>query len=258
MSTAEKTVDDLQEELRRQMLDLGAGARAAAAVLAKVPSEPKNQALAAAASAMREDRAAILEANAADMAAAQQRDLSAALLDRLLLDPDRVEAMACGLEAVAELTDPVGDIMAEWERPNGLRIARVRVPLGVIGIIYESRPNVTADAGALCLKSGNAVILRGGSESFHSTGAIHACLLAGLRAAGLPQGVIQRVPTRDRAAVGLMLTMPQYIDVIVPRGGRGLIERVPKRVGHNTTSVSGREECKRGKFKTTTRLSWRP
>jgi glutamate-5-semialdehyde dehydrogenase len=160
------------------------------------------------------------------MASAQQRDLSAALLDRLLLDPDRVEAMASGLEAVAELTDPVGDIMAEWERPNGLRIARVRVPLGVIGIIYESRPNVTADAGALCLKSGNAVILRGGSESFHSIGAIHACLLAGLRAAGLPQGVIQRVPTRDRAAVGLMLTMPQYIDVIVPRGGRGLIERV--------------------------------
>ncbi len=226
MSTAETTAEITADDLQRQMLDLGALARAAATVLAKAPTAAKNQALVAAASAMRDRRAAILEANAIDMAAARERDLSNALLDRLLLDADRVEAMAAGLEAIAELTDPVGGIMAEWDRPNGLRIARVRVPLGVIGIIYESRPNVTSDAGALCLKSGNAAILRGGSESFHSTRAIHACLLAGLRAAGLPEGAIQLVPTRDRAAVGMMLTMPQYIDIIVPRGGRGLIERV--------------------------------
>lgn len=222
MSTAENLADDLQQ----RMLDLGAGARAAATVLAKVPTEAKDKALLAAAAAMRADQAAILAANATDIAAAEKRDLSAALMDRLLLNEDRVEAMAAGLEAIAELTDPVGDTIAEWDRPNGLRIARVRVPLGVIGIIYESRPNVTADAGALCLKSGNAAILRGGSESFHSSRAIHACLVAGLRAASLPEGAIQLVPTTDRAAVGMMLTMPQHIDIIVPRGGRGLIERV--------------------------------
>ena len=158
--------------------------------------------------------------------AAAQRDLSKAMLDRLLLTPERVGAMAKGLEDIAALTDPVGAIISEWDRPNGLRIARVRVPLGVIGIIYESRPNVTSDAGALCLKSGNAAILRGGSESFHSSRAIHACLLAGLVAAGLPEGAIQLLPTKDRAAVGMMLAMPQYIDIIVPRGGKGLIERV--------------------------------
>ncbi len=222
MSTAENLADDLQQ----RMLDLGAGARAAATVLAKVPTEAKDKALLAAAAAMRADQTAILAANATDIAAAEKRDLSAALMDRLLLNEDRVEAMAAGLEAIAELTDPVGDTIAEWDRPNGLRISRVRVPLGVIGIIYESRPNVTADAGALCLKSGNAAILRGGSESFHSSRAIHACLVAGLRAAGLPEGAIQLVPTTDRAAVGMMLTMPQHIDIIVPRGGRGLIERV--------------------------------
>ncbi|MDP6691166.1 MAG: glutamate-5-semialdehyde dehydrogenase [Alphaproteobacteria bacterium] len=222
MSTAENLADDLQQ----RMLDLGAGARAAATVLAKVPAKAKNQALLAAATAIRAEQAAILAANATDIAAAEKRDLTAALMDRLLLNEDRVEAMAAGLEAIAELTDPVGDTIAEWDRPNGLRIARVRVPLGVIGIIYESRPNVTADAGALCLKSGNAAILRGGSESFHSSRAIHDCLVAGLRAAGLPEGAIQLVPTTDRAAVGMMLTMPQHIDIIVPRGGRGLIERV--------------------------------
>ncbi|MDP6830544.1 MAG: glutamate-5-semialdehyde dehydrogenase [Alphaproteobacteria bacterium] len=222
MSTAENLADDLQQ----RMLDLGAGARAAATVLAKAPAEAKNQALLAAAAAIRAEQAAILAANATDIAAAEKRDLTAALMDRLLLNEDRVEAMAAGLEAIAELTDPVGDTIAEWDRPNGLRIARVRVPLGVIGIIYESRPNVTADAGALCLKSGNAAILRGGSESFHSSRAIHDCLVAGLRAAGLPEGAIQLVPTTDRAAVGMMLTMPQHIDIIVPRGGRGLIERV--------------------------------
>jgi glutamate-5-semialdehyde dehydrogenase len=222
MSTAENTAEDL----RQKMLELGAAARAAAAVLAHTPEEAKNLALRAAAAALRDGGAAILAANATDMAAAQQRNLTPALLDRLVLTPKRIEAMAKGLEAVAELADPVGDIIAEWQRPNGLRIARVRVPLGVIGIIYESRPNVTADAGTLCLKSGNAAILRSGSESFHSARAIHDCLLAGLRAAGLPEGAIQLVPTRDRAAVGIMLTMPQHIDIIVPRGGRGLIERV--------------------------------
>ncbi|MBL6954304.1 MAG: glutamate-5-semialdehyde dehydrogenase [Alphaproteobacteria bacterium] len=226
MSTAEDIGDDKVADLQRQMLALGAAARAAAAVLAKTPAEVKNLALGAAAAAMRDGAAEILAANATDMAAAAQRDLSAALLDRLLLTPDRIEAMAKGLDAIAMLNDPVGDTISEWQRPNGLAIARVRVPLGVIGIIYESRPNVTADAGALCLKSGNAAILRGGSESFHSSRAIHACLLAGLRAAGLPDGAIQLVPTRDRAAVGLMLTMHQHIDIIVPRGGRGLIERV--------------------------------
>ena len=222
MSTAENTAEDLQ----RQMLELGAAARAAATVLAQTPVEAKNLALRAAAAALRDGGAAILAANATDMAAAEQRNLTPALMDRLLLTPERIETMAKGLEAVAELADPVGDTIAEWQRPNGLRIARVRVPLGVIGIIYESRPNVTADAGTLCLKSGNAAILRGGSESFHSARAIHDCLLAGLQAAGLPEGAIQLVPTRDRAAVGMMLTMPQHIDIIVPRGGRGLIERV--------------------------------
>jgi glutamate-5-semialdehyde dehydrogenase len=160
------------------------------------------------------------------MTAARERDLGGAMLDRLALTDERIEAMAKGVEEIAALDDPVGRSMADWERPNGLRISRVRVPLGVIGIIYESRPNVTADAGALCLKSGNAAILRGGSESFHSSGAIHGCLAEGLRAAGLPEGAIQLVPTRDRAAVGIMLGMQEYIDIIVPRGGRTLIERV--------------------------------
>ena len=222
MSTAENISSDLQQ----QMLELGAAARAAATILAKTPTAAKNKALLAAADAMRADAAAILEANAADMAAAVQRDLSQAMLDRLLLTPERLEAMATGLVDIAALADPVGAVMAEWDRPNGLHIARVRVPLGVIGIIYESRPNVTSDAGALCLKSGNAAILRGGSESFHSSRAIHAALAAGLAATGLPEGAIQLLPTRDRAAVGMMLTMPQYIDIIVPRGGKGLIERV--------------------------------
>jgi glutamate-5-semialdehyde dehydrogenase len=161
------------------------------------------------------------------MRAAEERDLSAALLDRLRLDAARVEAMARGLEDIASLPDPVGRVLAEWTRPNGLRIARVAVPLGVLGIIYESRPNVTADAGALCLKSGNAVILRGGSESLHSTAAIHDCLVAGLREAGLPEACVQRVPVADREAVGLMLEgLEGAIDVVVPRGGKGLIERV--------------------------------
>ena len=226
MSTAENTAENYSGDLQRQMLALGAAARAAATILAKTPTAAKNKALLAAADAMRAGAGAILEANATDMAAAEQRNLSKAMLDRLLLTPEQIEAMAKGLADIATLTDPVGAVMAEWDRPNGLQIARVRVPLGVIGIIYESRPNVTSDAGALCLKSGNAAILRGGSESFHSSRAIHAALAAGLAATGLPEGAIQLLPTRDRAAVGMMLTMPQYIDIIVPRGGKGLIERV--------------------------------
>ncbi|MGH6944428.1 MAG: glutamate-5-semialdehyde dehydrogenase, partial [Geminicoccaceae bacterium] len=170
----------------------------------------------------------ILAANRRDLAAARERELGHAMLDRLALDEKRVAAMAAGLEAIAALADPVGALMARWQRPNGLDIARVRVPLGVIGIIYESRPNVTADAGALCLKAGNAAILRGGAESFHSSRAIMTCLDDGLSAAGLPGGALQLVPTAERAAVGIMLAMHEVIDVIVPRGGRSLIERVQK------------------------------
>ena len=226
MSTAENTAENYPGDLQRQILALGAAARAAAIILAKTPTAAKNKALLATADAIRAGAGAILEANATDMAAAEQRNLSKAMLDRLLLTPERIEAMAKGLADIAALTDPVGAVMAEWDRPNGLQIARVRVPLGVIGIIYESRPNVTSDAGALCLKSGNAAILRDGSESFHSCRAIHVALAVGLSATGLPEGAIQLLPTRDRAAVSMMLTMPQYIDIIVPRGGKGLIERV--------------------------------
>ncbi len=222
MSTAKNTIEDMGQ----QLLELGKAARAAATVLAKAPTQAKDEALLAAAKTMRKNQDAILHANKTDMEAAQGRELTKAMLDRLLLTEDRIEAMAKGLEDIAKLTDPVGDLMTEWDRPNGLRIARIRVPLGVIGIIYESRPNVTADAGALCLKSGNAAILRGGSESFNSSRAIHDCLLTGLRTSGLPDGAIQILATQDRAAVGMLLTMPQYIDIIVPRGGKGLIERV--------------------------------
>src|SRR5712672_1649242 len=209
------------------MRELGQAAVAAAAPLALADTAVKNAALLAAAAALRARRAAILEANADDMRAARASGLGSALLERLELDAGRVEAMAHGLEEIARLADPVGSVSAEWTRPNGLRIQRVRVPLGVIGIIYESRPNVTADAGALCLKSGNAVILRGGSESLLSSKAIHECLLSGLQTAGLPDACIQMVPTADRAAVGYMLSaMSDSIDVIVPRGGKSLIARV--------------------------------
>jgi glutamate-5-semialdehyde dehydrogenase len=214
-------------EVRELMQRIGAAAVRAAAELALADDATKARALKAAAAAMRARCAAILEANGADMAAARQAGLSAAMLDRLALDPKRVEAMARGIEEVAALADPVGTIAAEWTRPNGLVIQRVRVPLGVIGIIYESRPNVTADAGALCLRSGNAAILRGGSESARSSAAIHACLVEGLKAAGLPEAAIQLVPTTDRAAVGEMLGgMGEFIDVLVPRGGKGLVARV--------------------------------
>jgi glutamate-5-semialdehyde dehydrogenase len=216
----------LRHDLDAEMRALGREARAAAQILATTPRATKDQALRAGAASLRAREADIIAANADDMAAAQARDLRPSLLDRLALDAVRIEAMAEGLEAVAGLDDPVGTELARWRRPNGLDIARVRVPLGVIGVIYESRPNVTADAGALCLKAGNAAILRGGSESFHSSRAILACLQEGLAAAGLPERAIQCVPTTDRAAVGIMLTMTEFIDVIVPRGGASLIERV--------------------------------
>ena len=209
------------------MDELGGNALAAARVLARAPAPVKNAALEAAAAALRRNASVVLEANAADMRSAQERGLGSAMLDRLRLDESRVEAMAAGLGQVAALPDPVGRVLAEWTRPNGLVIQRVSVPLGVIGIIYESRPNVTADAGALCLKSGNAAILRGGSESAASSRAIHACLVEGLVAAGLPAGCVQLVPTQDREAVGYLLKgMTDYVDVIVPRGGKGLIARV--------------------------------
>ncbi|WP_051245042.1 glutamate-5-semialdehyde dehydrogenase [Thalassobaculum salexigens] len=215
-----------QTDIDAMMLEIGRRARAAAAVLALASSEQKDKALHAAAAALRADTPAILAANAKDIAAARDKGLRDSLVDRLLLDAGRLEGIAAGLEVVAGLPDPVGATMAAWERPNGLKFERRRVPLGVIGIIYESRPNVTADAGSLCLKAGNAAILRGGSESYHSSTAIVAALHKGLREAGLPEDAIQSVPTTDRAAVGKLLTMPQYVDVIVPRGGRSLIERV--------------------------------
>jgi glutamate-5-semialdehyde dehydrogenase len=217
----------LDSKLGQLMDGLGKAAVAAAEVLALANTERKNTALAVAAAAVRTRRGEILEANERDMSAARAAKLSAALLDRLQLDEKRVEGIARSIEEVVALADPIGTTVADWDRPNGLRIQRVRVPLGVIGIIYESRPNVTADAGALCLKSGNAVILRGGSESRYSSAAIHACLLEGLRAVGLPEECIQLVPTTDRAAVGYMLAgMADYIDVIVPRGGKSLVARV--------------------------------
>src|ERR1700722_7142820 len=209
------------------MRGIGRAARAAALVLALAPTEQKNRALAAAAAALRAHRSKILAANEGDMRDAAARATSGALLDRLRLDDQRVEAMARGLEDIERLADPIGKRLAQWTRPNGMLIERVCVPLGVIGIIYESHPNVTADAGALCLKSSNAVILRGGSESAGSSAAIHACLEEGLESAALPRTCIQLVPTADRAAVGHMLAdMADSIDVIVPRGGKSLIARV--------------------------------
>ncbi len=205
---------------------LGRQARAAAVALRTATTEAKNAALREAARLIRAERAAIIAANVSDMEAARGNGLTDALLDRLLLNEARVEGMAAGLDDIVALPDPVGQVIEEWTRPNGLRISRVRVPIGVIGVIYESRPNVTADAGALCLKSGNVVILRGGSESFHSSRAIAACLRRGLLAAGLPEDCIQLVPTTDRAAVGEMLRATEFLNLIVPRGGRTLIERV--------------------------------
>ena len=211
------------DDIASLMADIGARAKAAAADLACAPAAARRAALEAAADAVAAAEAGIIAANAEDLAYGRDKGLSPAMMDRLMLDPARIGGIVAGLRAVAAQKDPVGEVIAEWDMPTGLHIRRVRTPLGVIGVIYESRPNVTADAGALCLKSGNAVILRGGSESFHSSRAIHACLVAGLKAAGLPQDAIQLVPTRDRAAVTEMLRAVGVIDVIVPRGGKGLV-----------------------------------
>ncbi|WP_287885819.1 MULTISPECIES: glutamate-5-semialdehyde dehydrogenase [Paracoccus] len=208
--------------------DLGQKARAAAAVLAETSAERKHAALIGAADAILEAEDTILDANAEDMHYAEEKGLSPAMLDRLKLDPARIRAMAEGLRSVAAQADPVGKVLAEWDRPNGLNIRRVATPLGVIGVVYESRPNVTADAAALALKAGNAVILRGGSESLNSSAAIHRALVTGLKQAGLPETAIQMVPTRDREAVAAMLRAQDYIDVIVPRGGKGLVGLVQK------------------------------
>ncbi|WP_246252433.1 glutamate-5-semialdehyde dehydrogenase [Ancylobacter pratisalsi] len=209
------------------MAEIGVRARAAARVLATAPAAVKQAGLIAAASAIRREAETILAANAEDVAAAKASGMGASMLDRLTLTADRLEATARGVEEIAALADPVGTVTESWERPNGLKLERVRTPLGVVGVIYESRPNVTADAGSLCLKAGNAVILRGGSDSFHSSRAIHAAMVRGLVSAGLPADAIQLVPTRDRAAVGEMLAgLGGNVDVIVPRGGKSLVARV--------------------------------
>ena len=215
-------------EISQEMLEMGAKARAAAQALATATPEVKTKALEAAADALLAAQDDILAANARDMAHGREKGLSGAMLDRLMLDAARMQGVAQALRDVASQPDPVGAVISEWDRPTGLHIQRVRTPLGVVGVIYESRPNVTADAGALCLKAGNAVILRGGSESFHSSRAIHAALVAGLNAAGLPEDAIQLVQTTDRAAVSDMLRMVDHIDVIVPRGGKGLVGLVQR------------------------------
>jgi glutamate-5-semialdehyde dehydrogenase len=226
MTATLKTIDG-SADLTALMNDLAARARAAARVLSLAPPEQKNRALEAMERAIRKNAAAILAANAEDVAEYRTTGATAAFIDRLTLTEARVEAMADGIKTVREIPDPVGVITESWQRPNGMTIERVRVPLGVVAVIFESRPNVAADAGVLCLKSGNAVILRGGSDSYRSCRAIHACLVEGLREAGLPEAAITLVPTRDRAAVGLLLSgLNGGIDVIVPRGGKSLVARV--------------------------------
>lgn len=226
MTAPLKTIEGTAD-LEAAMRDIGRRAKAAARVLALAPTTQKNQALAAMAQAIRADRAAILAANAEDMAEGRASGLTSASLDRLELNDKRIEGMAEAVEIVRDLADPVGKVTESWTRPNGMTIERVRVPIGVIGIIFESRPNVTADAGALALKAGNAVILRGGSDSYRSSRAIHAAMTRGLHEAGLPEDAISLVPTRDRAAVGMMLQgLDGAIDVIVPRGGKSLVARV--------------------------------
>lgn len=215
-------------DIPAMMADIGLRAKAASVELASASAERKHAALISAADAVWKNRTAIIEANAKDMAFGRDKGLSDAMMDRLMLDESRIQGMVDGLRSVAEQADPIGAVMDAWDQPSGLHIQRVRTPLGVIGVIYESRPNVTADAGALCLKAGNAVILRGGSEGFNSSQAIHACLQQGLRDANLPEDAIQLVPTRDRAAVQEMLTMTDTIDVIVPRGGKGLVGLVQR------------------------------
>ena len=213
-------------ELESAVLEMGRRARVAAHALAILPAAKKNEILRAMAQGLRSQSGEILAANALDLAAGEEKGLSGALLDRLRLDEARLEAMAAGVEQVATLADPVGEVLADWERPNGIRIEQVRVPIGVIGIIYESRPNVTSDAAVLCLKSGNATILRGGSEAIHSNRAIAAALQAGGESAGLPADSIQLIPFTDRESVKVMAGMDKYLDLIIPRGGKGLIETV--------------------------------
>ncbi len=224
-----KDMDNAEQLIQR----MGAAAQEATAALREASAERKHAALIGAAEAIRLSVPEILAANALDLDFGREKGLSDAMMDRLKLTEDRIRGIEDGLRAVAEQPDPVGSVITEWDRPNGLHIQRVRTPIGVIGVIYESRPNVTADAGALALKSGNAVILRGGSESLHSSKAIHDCMVKGLISAGLPAEAIQLVPTRDRAAVSAMLQAQGLIDVIIPRGGKGLVglvqreERVP-------------------------------
>ena len=219
---------DLTDDIPALMKGIGEAARAAASELACASAERKHAALIGAAEALWARRGNVLAANAKDLAYGREKGLTDAMMDRLALDEDRIRDIIDSLRSIAEQPDPVGRILAEWDRPNGLHIQRVATPLGVVGVIYESRPNVTADAGALCLKAGNAVILRGGSESFHSSRAIHAAMVVGLRSAGLPEAAIQLIPTRDRAAVSAMLTATDHIDVIVPRGGKGLVGLVSR------------------------------
>lgn len=220
-------LDQVKTDIDALMAEIGRNARAAARPLAIATATEKNRALEAMAAEIFANREAILAANAIDLANARESGVAASFIDRLTLTPERIDGIAAAIRDIADLKDPVGDIIAEWDRPNGLHIERVRTPLGVIGVIYESRPNVTADAGALCLKAGNAVILRGGSDSVNSSQAIHSCLVAGLKAAGLPEHAIQYVPITDRAAVGAMLSgLNGSIDVIVPRGGKSLVARV--------------------------------
>ncbi len=229
MTTLDRAQAALAAGIEAEMMAVGRAARAAARALAIASTAQKDAALTAAAAALRRDCAKILTANAADVAAAEAAGVTGSFLDRLRLDAGRIDGIATALEDIARLPDPVGATIAEWERPNGLKISRVRTPLGVIGVIYESRPNVTADAGGLCLKAGNAAILRTGSDAHRSASAIHACLVEGLRSAELPEAAIQLVPTTDRAAVGFMLGgLGGTIDVIVPRGGKSLVERVQK------------------------------
>jgi len=219
---------DDHTSIAQMMQQIGADARAAATILATAPAQMKTDALNAAAAAVWHARDAIIAANKNDLAYGADKGLSPAMMDRLMLNAERIQGIVDSLRAVAGQVDPIGQVTEEWTQPSGLHIQRVRTPIGVIGVIYESRPNVTADAGALCLKSGNAVILRGGSESFHSSHAIHACLVKGLAAAGLPKAAIQLIPTRDRAAVTAMLQATDHVDVIVPRGGKGLVGLVQR------------------------------
>ena len=214
------------KEIKAKIYEMGRKARAAALSLAPLSAEKKNEILRAMANGIRAAAPEILEANSKDLSAGEERGLTAAMLDRLRLDKTRLEAVAAGVEKVAGLPDPVGEVLGEWERPNGIRIQQLRAPIGVIGIIYESRPNVTSDAAVLCLKSGNATILRGGSEAIHSNRALAKALQAGGEASGLPDGAIQLIPFTDRESVAVMAGMDKYLDLIIPRGGKGLIETV--------------------------------